>query len=353
MRKRWKVRKLVANSWLSVLAVWLGLFCALGCGEPGAVSSGSGSGGGDGGGAGDGGESGGGPRLVILSPAIAVMAVDVGLEEWIVGKHAYDLVLTEAAAVVGDQSGIDYERLIGVRPTHVVTQWGRRALPAELLRLSERMGFAVVDYEVLTLDDIARVVDDLYLDFVAQGPAAPEPGSRPLLTAEGGRVRVNDPGEAIGEAMRRELPSGRLARAWRAREPSLAGAGRVLLLGAVEPPAAMGPGSFHHQVLERIGGVPAITEGSAWMELDAEDVLRLRPEGIVLIAPGVEAGVAGFGGEAARGRLGAIGGLSIPAVERGRVYVVTDALALLPSTRMAGFAEELAGVLAGWAAGGE
>ena len=62
-------------------------------------------------------------------------------------------------------------------------------------------------------------------------------------------------------------------------------AGRVLLLWPTNPPAAVGPGSFHHEVLVRAGGRPAIESGSAYIELDAEGVLALAPDAIMVISP--------------------------------------------------------------------
>lgn len=85
------------------------------------------------------------------------------------------------------------------------------------------------------------------------------------------------------------------------------------------------------------------------MELDAEDVLRLDPAGIVLISPrGVGTARASVGEADLLARLGRLGDLDIRAVREGRVALIDDPLALLPSTAMAGFADRLAAILESW-----
>ncbi|MEM7623141.1 MAG: hypothetical protein AAF235_08035 [Planctomycetota bacterium] len=288
-------------------------------------------------------------RLVVLSPAIGVIARDIGLEDAIVGRHDFDFVLADSVPKVGDQTAIDYEALLATRPTHVITQWGSRDLPPRLVDLADQRGFKLIDYELLTLDHIAEVADDLFLDFVQPpGRAGFQPGTSDDITP-----RFIDPAEAFGRA----LPSERMARAWRQRGDGFADLGRVLLLGSVDPPAVLGPGSFHHQVLVRIGGTPAVESGSPWMELDAEDVLRLAPDAVVLVAPrsmGANSPAAGAamssddGAERLEARFGIIARLGVPASSSGRLAVIDDPLSLLPSTSMIRFADDLAAVLDGW-----
>jgi len=300
------------------------------------------------GGSANAGTPGEGVRIVALSPAVAVMLRDLGLADRVVGRHDYDLILPEHVPKVGHQEAVDYERLLSTRPTHVLIEWGQRPLPPRLTDLAASNGWEVVAIRLLTLDDIAHTLDDLALRFgvVDFGPGASgRPPGVPPAGGLGALPRFTDPAERFGA----ELPSARLARAWSPRDGGLGSVGRVLLLGATDPFGALGPGSFHHEILLRIGGVPAITEGSPWMELDAEDVLRLAPDAIVLIAPrGVdaEAGAAGPGEVLAR--LGRVGTLDIPAVRAGRLGLIDDPLSLTPSTAMAGFADELAGLLSGW-----
>lgn len=289
-----------------------------------------------------------GERIVAFSPAVAVMLRDLGVADRIVGKHDYDRVLPGHVRAVGHQGAIDYEALLGVDPTHVVIEWGSRPLPPRLIELAEGQDWEIVNVTLLTLDDIARTVDDLAIlfgavEFGGRGSSRPPgigaPEDLHLMP------RFTDPANRF-EA---DLPSARLARAWSRRGAGFEDLGGVLLLSATDPPGALGPGSFHHQILVRIGGTPAITSGAPWMELDAEDIHRLAPAAIVLIAPrdvGVEA--TPVGPAELRLRLGRIAELDIPAVRAGRLGLIDDPLALLPSTSMAGFADDLAVLLASW-----
>jgi len=259
-------------------------------------------------------------RLVVLSPALAVTLTDLGLADRIVGRHAYDLVLDRSVPVCGDQAGIDYEALLAARPTHVLIEWGTRELPARLGEMARERGWVVMPFVQLTLNQVRATADEL---------------GRELLAPE-----------RQGE---REKLLARLDRAW-SKRGDFESVGRVLILMGTSPTcAALGPGSFHQQVLERIGGVPAIGEGdgkggSPYMELDAEDVVRLAPEAIVLVVPravGTERAKDWMSWERREKLLGSLARTSVPAVRSKRVWVIDDPLALLPGTSLIGVADEL------------
>ncbi len=266
----------------------------------------------------------GAARVAALSPALAVMLRDLGKGHLIVARHGFDAWSDPALPVAGDQQGFDYEALLRVKPTHVLLQWGGKALPDRLTALAATHGWSVRDVPLLTLDDVEHGAEAL---FQLDSPA--------------------------GTAWRDSPLARRMRAAWRAREPSPARAGPVLLLYSAAPPTALGPGSFHHQLLERIGGVPALREGSPFMRLDAEDAARLRPATIVLVRPG-DAGTGRAAGprwrilsEAERReQLGALNGLAIPAVVSARVGVLTHPLAAVPGTNLIDLADDLAEVLA-------
>lgn len=255
------------------------------------------------------------PRIVSLSPAIAVILRDLGLQDRIVGRDGYDMVLPASVPVCGDLQGIDYERLMQVRPTHILLQLGAKAIPDRLTELTAAQGWKAINYPLLTLDDIRSVTQELGRTFGT--PAAP-------LVSE-------------------------MDRAWSRRGVGFAGAGRVLLMAGTDPPSAFGPGSCHHQVLERIGGTPAIREGAVYITLDAEDVLKLQPDAIILILPR-SAGAASPRAtvEQVRATFGRLAQLDIPAFKNSRLAMIDDPLAHTPSTAMIHLADEMAGILADW-----
>lgn len=195
------------------------------------------------------------PRIVVLSPAVASVVRELGLADRIVGRHAFDSFLPAKIPSCGDQAGIDYETLLTLRPTHVLTQWGSRELPSRLVELARERGWRLSDHAMLSLGDIRRCVDAVGQ---ALFPADPD-----------GRVA----------ALRR-----RMDEAWspRAGLP----AGRVLLLASIASPAAFGPGSCHQEVLEAIGATPALAAGGAFVSLDHEDITKLRPDVFIVLLPG-------------------------------------------------------------------
>ncbi|MFN0132420.1 MAG: ABC transporter substrate-binding protein [Phycisphaerales bacterium] len=262
----------------------------------------------------------GAARVVALSPALAVIARDLGFAPLIVGRHGYDMVLDRAMPVCGDQAGIDYEALLRVRPTLVLTEWSGE-LPPRLLTLGKQHGWRIQNFNLLTLDDIADATV--------------------WLAGTLGTGLPDSPASAL---------SRRMDAAW-SLHPGLERAGRVLLLESLDPPAALGPGSCHHQVLVRIGGTPAIVTGAPYVTLDAEDLLRLAPDAIVWINPRDPAAphaADALDPAALRRRLGRIGDLDLPAFRTGRVALIDDPLSLTPSTAMIAFAEHLAAILERW-----
>jgi ABC-type Fe3+-hydroxamate transport system substrate-binding protein len=264
-------------------------------------------------------------RIVALSPAIATTLRDLGLGAEIVGRHAYDQATDPSIPVCGDQTGIDYETLLNAEPTHVLLEWGQRELPERLSELASAHDWTVKSYRLLTLDDVEACAADLYAALrTSRGETRPW-GSTPLAIA--------------------------MLEAWSRRDVDLARAGRVLLLASVDPPGALGPGSFHEQILTRIGGRPAITTGAAWQTLDVEDVLALRPEAIIVFRPRARGtpARASLSAEELRAALGRLGTLEIPAVRESRVALIDDPLGLTPSTAMVGVAHEVAARLEAWA----
>ncbi len=270
-----------------------------------------------------------GPRIVALSPAVAIIVQRLGHESLIVGRHAYDLSLPKGIPIAGDQAGIDYEILSSLQPTHVLTQWGSRELPERLRTLASEKGWTLYDAPLLALDDI---------------PAATVHIDRLISLAT-----VGGDSSPVG----RELIA-KMNTAWATRG-DFKKAGRVLLLASIDPPAALGPGSFHHQILTRIGGAPAIMSGAAYIELDREDIRAINPDVIVLIrpasSPGTSTRISGSSQAdttEALALIAPIADLPIHAAQNRRVHLITDPLALTPSPSMIEFADELARILAEW-----
>ncbi len=260
-----------------------------------------------------------GPRLAVLSPALGIVIRDIGAADLAVARHGWDLALDEAIPVGGDQAGLDYETLLRARPTHILLEWPG-APPTRLTAIAAERNWIILDYETLSLDQMMAAADDLHRRF------APEPK-----------------GPAPSAQLEAALGSGE----------SYPATGRVLMVVPGTVPAALGPGSFHHEILVRLGATPAVTEGAPWITLDAEDVMSMAPDSIIIVEPrprGVAPGPPAKREDLAR-RLGRIATLPIPAIESGRVALMDEPEDLTPSTAMIGWAQRLRGILEGWEAG--
>lgn len=254
-------------------------------------------------------------RLVPLSPALGVIVRDLGRADLIVGRHTWDMALDPSIPTVGTHDDPDLETLLRLNPTHIIVQEMETRVPQSLRRMAEREGWTLWSYPLLTLDDITAAVDGLH-EALADATDSP--------TTDSPAVTLTD--------------------AW-TPHPDAPGAGRVLLVAGVDPAGVMGPGSFHHQLIERLGARPALTTGGPWQELDHEDILRLAPDSILLFRPGATDADAA----AALAALGGIADLDIPAVRDARVAVITHPLCLLPASSLAEVAKEIGVAFDAWA----
>jgi ABC-type Fe3+-hydroxamate transport system substrate-binding protein len=267
-----------------------------------------------------------GTRVVVLSPAVASIMMDLDLRRFMVGRHASDDWSDPSLPVCGDQLAVDYEHLLGAAPTHVFLQ--RAEIPERLAELSAARGFVVHNFSILSLDEIRLAARQIHAWGGAPGPLPSDLATLP-------RAPIEE----------------KMDRAWSAHAGiDAVKVGRVLLLASIDPIGALGPGSWHDDILRRLGGTPAIVEGKAYITLDAEDVLHLAPEAILVVLPRAPGAIAApaLTPETKRELLGVIALLNIPAVRNGRVGLIDDPQAHLPSTAMIRVAEQMAAILELW-----
>lgn len=238
-------------------------------------------------------------RLAVLSPALADTLHALGHADLIVGRQQYDRFTDAAVPVVGDLTGINYESMIRANPTHIVAQKTEAGLPARLMRMAEDRGWEVIELPLLTLDDVLGSIKAL-----------------DRLTG----------GSELAEALVEKFD------ATLGLELSL---GRTAVVASSRPLAVIGPGAFHWELVERIGGEPIPESGAAYLTLDAESLAALAPETIIVLAPG---GAETMGAAEA---LGAAAGLDMPALENGRMIVVTDPRCMLPSVSLLRVIEQI------------
>ncbi len=280
------------------------------------------------------------PRFAVFSPAIGVMLRDLGFEDDIVGRHSFDSALSSSIPVVGTHIEIDDEVLINAKPTILIFESNSVAIPQRIRQLAKERDWSIWTYKLESLDDIATTLDDLYLKLV---------GFPADANSDGDPTTFNiDPTKRFEI----DLPSARLARAWSPMGREGACVGRTLLLAGTDPAGALGPGSFHAQLIERLGVTNALGSGGMWQELDLEDIAELAPDSILIFDPreagdGIGAPEALAWGEI-EAALGPIASLPIPAVQSRRVGVITHPQALLPSSTLGQVADEIRKTLADW-----
>ena len=281
-------------------------------------------------------------RFVVFSPAIGVMLRDLGFEDSIVGRHSYDSALSRSIPVVGSHIDIDYEMLITLSPTDVFFEINTIEIPERVRTLAAANDWQIWTYELKTLDDIAVTFDDLYLKLVGFEDAP--------KNDENFLVMDLDPTAKFDI----DLPSARLARSWSDLGAPARNAGKTLVLAGIDPPGAMGPGSFHAQLIDRLGVAPAIVDGGMWQELDYEDIIALAPDSILIFAPKPMGDIELIGEPTVLGwdeileQVGGLGELPIPAVEARRIAIIDHPLGLLPSSSLGVVADEVARAIQGW-----
>jgi len=280
------------------------------------------------------------PRFAVFSPAIGVMLRDLGFEDDIVGRHAYDNALSNSIPVVGSHIDIDDEMLITTDPTVLIFENNTIAIPDRIRTLAADRGWVIWTYTLESLDDIATTMDDLYLKLVG----FPEDANND-----------NDPTTFAIDPTKRfdiELPSARLVRSWAPMGNDASIAGRTLILAGTDPAGALGPGAFHAQMIQRMGITPALTEGGMWQELDLEDLITLAPDSILIFSPQEDTHSIGepepMSWDQITQTLGPIATLDLPAIRNQRVGIITHPQALLPSSTLGQVADEIRKTLASW-----
>lgn len=280
------------------------------------------------------------PRFAVFSPAIGVMLRDLGFEDDIVGRHSYDNALSASIPVVGSHIDIDDEMLITADPTVLIFEENSIAIPDRIRALAKEREWVIWTYTLESLDDIATTMDDLYLKLVG----FPQDANND-----------NDPTTFAIDPTKRfdiELPSARLVRSWSPLGNDASIAGRTLILAGTEPAGALGPGSFHAQMIERMGISPALVEGGMWQELDLEDLVALAPESILIFSPQDDTQSVGepepITWSQITQTLGPIATLDLPAIRTQRVGIITHPQALLPSSTLGQVADEIRKTLATW-----
>lgn len=247
-------------------------------------------------------------RLAVLSPGLASIVRELGREDVMVGRHTWDSWSDQGIPSVGDNLRIETEAMLAAAPGVIVVEASATEAPASLERAAAWLEAEVVRVPVLRLSDLpgaVRRMDELTRPSGADGLSAE---ARALL--------------------------GRMEAAFREHPDAGACLGRTLVVASTGPIGVTGPGSFHWELVAALGAEAVPVTGGPWQTLNAEDVVALSPETVVLLAPGE-------GEVDPASRLPSLAGVMPELFEGGRVIVVGGGETMLPGPGLIGLAERL------------
>jgi ABC-type Fe3+-hydroxamate transport system substrate-binding protein len=248
-------------------------------------------------------------RIVSLSPAITQVLIELGLRESIVAVGDFDELAPPDVPSLGRYIDLDLEKLLTLRPTHVLAMTGQAGLPEKVKTLAEQRGFALTD---LDYPDTVHAALGL-IEKVGEALERVQRGE-----ALAGRVRFQLDGIAALTA-ERERPS-------------------ALLAFSTERVMASGPGTVNDELLAIAGGVNAAADATVTAPIfDREKLRAIQPDVIFLMLPGQPPLT-----QRSDPRLASFRGLDLPAVLNDRVIVLNDPAVLLPGPSMATAAASMA-----------
>lgn len=250
-------------------------------------------------------------RIVSLSPAITRTLIDLGAVDLIVGRTGFCRVEDTTIPVVGDLLTLDHERLVKLRPTHVLVQPPQSGIGEDLTRLAASSGWTLKAWRLNGLDDITTLIDDL-----PSIASTIDPQRHSSL-----RTRA----DALIDAMD-DL-----------RQSTGSFDGGTLMVSEFDPVLTFGDGSYLDDLLAIHGGRNA-TDASGWAILTVEDVVRLAPESVIVVRDD----------GAGESIVAAFRKLDIPAAHNGRIALLSHPEALMPSSAMIDVSVHLREILDGW-----
>jgi iron complex transport system substrate-binding protein len=254
-------------------------------------------------------------RVVSLVPAVTEMIYAIGGGDRVVGVSSFDSFPAEVQRVtrVGGLLDPDLERIFALRPDLVVIYASQDDLRKQL----ERVNIRVFEYSHAGLPQVLSVIESV-----------------------GGELGLANRAASTIAEMRRRLDAVRRQVEGLPRPRTLLVFGRER--GALRAVYASGGRGFLHDLLELAGGVDVLEHVDREnVQASTELILGLAPEAIVEIHGGETLSAA----EADRERRVWDGLPGLPAVQRGRVHILSGQELVVPGPRVVIAAERLARAL--------
>ena len=198
-------------------------------------------------------------RIASLSPAITRAIEDVGLANFLVGRSTWcqlDSLEVESIPAVGDLHDRDWERMVRLKPTHVLFQASDTDRDAMLQELAARHGWKLQAWPLRTMGEVRNMFEDM-----------------PALFADADDV------EAI--SLRCNQASMEIEAAIKPANQKLDV--QVLIISEGQPALAWGDSTYLGEMLASTGAVN-VMGSSAWKSISLEDIIRLNPDVMLIVS---------------------------------------------------------------------
>jgi len=250
------------------------------------------------------------PRYVTLAPAMSQILIDMGQQKNIVGIAQFDMTAAKDLPVVGNYLDIHTEKLLKLKPTHVLMMAGKNGTPESLKQLAEQHHFKLISFAYPdTINDVLQIVTQTSHD-----------------------IGMKQLGQETVDRFESQM---RDVKKWVQGQKSQ----RVLALIGTEPIMASGPNTVIHEMIQFVGSenVAANAPVSA-PTYDHEKLVALNPDVILLLRPNAPPLENGLDDP----RLESLKNLPINAVKNKRIYIINDPLTFLPATTLPRIAKQFA-----------
>ncbi|MCH2136104.1 MAG: ABC transporter substrate-binding protein [Phycisphaerales bacterium] len=227
-------------------------------------------------------------RVVSLSPAITLLLSDLSLDDRLVGRSAFCRGV-DALPVGGDLSGVDVETVVRLQPDLLIHQQTAAPPPAGLHEAAEMAGAQVLAVPVDNMDDLHQAIDSIV--------SAMDPDGADAILQQ----RRGDLHQVLYEAV----------------APKPTGHHRVMLLQPGPSMLLWGGQTWLGHIVQA-AGAQVVMPDRAWVGVSAEDVVRLEPDVIFVLA------------EQEHAPLEAAASLPTPAQRDGRVYLLSHPRLMIP-----------------------
>jgi len=244
-------------------------------------------------------------RVASLSPAATDLLIAMGARNKLVAVSNYDnLEAVKGVPRAGDYLNIDWEKLITLRPQVLVVQMEESRIPSATREKARQIGAELINIRLNNFTDIIIETERLGIS-----------------------VGLADDARDVWQTIREDMDAVRI---------STASLERVRTLVTLDDTGLFiaGRGTFINDLLQAAGGTNVISaERGDYVTLDEEAIRALAPDAVIQIYATSDIARAAASSEKWRKQFA-----DLSAVKSGRVYLYSDASALVPGSKLAGTA---------------